>query len=70
MPETEIVFIVEETDGGGYVAHAAGHDIFTQSETLDELRAMVRDAVLAHFDEGERPPIIRLHIVRDELLPV
>ena len=32
---------------------------------------MVRDAVRAHFDEddAERPRVIRLHLVRDELIP-
>ena len=36
--------------------------------TLGELRAMVRDAVRCHFDEGQGPRVIRLHYVRDEVL--
>jgi len=31
---------------------------------------MVLDAVACHFDEPERPKIVRLHMVKDELLPV
>jgi hypothetical protein len=31
---------------------------------------MIRDAVRCHFEEGERPAIIRLHLVKDELIPV
>jgi len=33
---------------------------------------MVRDAVRAHFDEGDadRPLAILLHFTRDELIPV
>jgi len=68
MPETEIIFSVEESPEGGYQARALGHDIFTQGETLEELREMVRDAVKCHFDEGAAPSVIRLHFVKDEVL--
>ncbi len=66
----EIIFEVreDETDGG-FNARALGFDIFTQGDTLEELRTMVKDAVACHFDsEAERPKIIRLHFVRDEIL--
>ncbi|WP_230972416.1 type II toxin-antitoxin system HicB family antitoxin [Archaeoglobus neptunius] len=65
----EIIFLVEETDDG-YIAQALGHSIFTQADTLDELKEMVKDAVECHFDEEERPKIIRLHIVRQEVITV
>ncbi len=63
----EVLFLVEETDEG-YVAQALGHSIYTQADSLDELKEMVKDAVECHFDEGERPRIIRLHIVKQEVL--
>ncbi|MBE8538543.1 2-oxoisovalerate dehydrogenase [Geoglobus acetivorans] len=63
----EIIFLVEETDDG-YVARALGHSIFTEADSLEELREMVKDAVECHFDEEERPKIIRLHIVKQEVL--
>lgn len=66
----EIIFAVEESPEGGYEARALSAPIFTEADSLDELRAMVRDAVECHFDEGERPRIIRLHFVRDELIAV
>jgi hypothetical protein len=44
--------------------------IYTEAETLDELRDAVRDAVRCHFEEPEMPSIIRLHMVRDEILAV
>ena len=50
MAESEIIFNVEEAPEGGYTAQALGHAIFTEADTLYELRAMVRDAVLCHFD--------------------
>jgi hypothetical protein len=56
----EIVFLVEESLEGGYEAQALGNPIFTQAETLAELRKMVRDAVQCHFDTNETPMIILL----------
>lgn len=68
MADTEIIFSVEESPEGGYEARALGHPIFTQAETLEELRAMVRDAVRCHFDDAGRPRLIRLHMVKDEVI--
>ena len=65
---TEIIFSVEESVDGGFEARALGHSIFTQADTIDELKTMVRDAVRCHFDEGARPSVIRLHLVKDELI--
>lgn len=69
MAESEIIFVVGESPEGGYEARALGHSIFTEAETLDELRSAVRDAVRCHFeDEDDRPSVIRLHLVRDEIM--
>ncbi len=65
---SEIVFLVEESLEGGFEARALGHSVFTQAETIEALREQVRDAVSCHFDEHERPAVIRLHYVRDEVL--
>ena len=71
---SEILFEVREDEAeGGYVATALGHAIATQGETLAELREMVREAVQCHFGDGaagDRPKVIRLHFVRDEVLAV
>lgn len=67
---SELVFVVDEAPEGGYVARALGEAIITEADDLDTLREMVRDAVVCHFDEDERPKIVRLHLVRDELLAV
>ena len=66
--DSEIIFSVEEAVEGGYLARALGHSIFTQAESMEELRAQVRDAVRCHFDEGARPAVIRLHMVHDEVI--
>ena len=57
----EIFFIVEESTEGGYEARALEHSIFTGAETLDELRSQIREAVQCHFDEKDRPKMIRVH---------
>ena len=70
MSGSEIIFIVEESPEGGYEAKALGQSIYTQAESLDEIRTMVQDAVRCHFEEHDRPRMIRLHLVREEVLPV
>lgn len=67
---TEIIFAVEESPEGGYEARALGYSIYTQAATLEELKEMLRDAVCCHFEEAARPRMIRLHLVRDEVIPV
>ena len=64
---SEIIFSVEEAPEGGFVAHGVGHSIFTEADTLDDLREAVRDAVRCHFDDTDRPKVIRLHVVREEV---
>jgi hypothetical protein len=42
MAETEIIFSVQESPEGGYEARALGFSIYTQADTLDELKTMVQ----------------------------
>ena len=58
----EIIFEVREDEvDGGYAASALGVGIHTQGETLEEVRANVREAVACYYDEGQKPPaVIRL----------
>lgn len=66
--DKEIIFLVEESPEGGFEARALGHSIFTEAETFMELKVMVQDAVRCHFEEQDRPSVIRLHQVRDEVI--
>lgn len=66
----EIIFMVHEPPEGGYAAEALGHSIFTVADSLKELNEMVRDAVVCHFEDAERPKIVRLHFVREEVFAV
>ena len=68
MSENEVIFSIEESPEGGYEAHALGYSIFTQAETMEDLKRMVRDAVNCHFDNDKKPSVIRLHWVKDEVI--
>lgn len=69
MASSEIIFEITESPDGGYEAKALGYPIFTEADSDEELKQMLRDAVHCHFeDEAGRPRIIRLHWVRDELI--
>jgi len=64
----EIIFLVEEAAEGGFQAKALGYSIFTEGNTIEELKIMVQDAVNCHFEPSEKPPLIRLHMVKDEVI--
>ncbi len=68
--EKEIIFLVEEAPEGGYTARALGYSVFTEGENLSEIREAVRDAVRCHFEQKDLPRVIRLHIVKDEVIAV
>ena len=53
---------IEESPEGGDEARALGHDVLTEADTLEELKEAVRDVVICHFDEEERPRRVRLHL--------
>ena len=66
----EVFFLIEEALEGGYVAKAIGESIFSEAETMDELKANIREAVHCHFDDDKLPKIIRLHLVKEEIITV
>jgi hypothetical protein len=72
MAAKEIILIVDEAPEGGYQARALGHAIFTEADTFDELKKAVQDAVQCHFaaTAEEMPNLIRLHMVKDEVIAI
>jgi len=68
--DKEIIFLVEESPEGGYEARALGYSIFTEADTFEDLKRMAQDAVNCHFDAGDKPRVIRLHLVKEEVLAV
>ena len=63
----EIIFVVEESDEGCYVAKGLVISIYTQVDTIVYLKTAVIDAVRCHFDD-QKKRIIRLHIVKEEVI--
>ena len=61
----EITFQVREDPDGGYYAQAIGFSIFTQGDDWDDLKYMIKDAVLCHFDEGKGPAEVRIELVKE-----
>ena len=66
--QTEILFVVEPAAEGGWIGHAHGHSIHVQADSVEALRQDVRDAVDCHFEPADKPQLIRLHFVHDEVL--
>ncbi len=64
----EIIFVVEEDLEGGFNARALSEPIFTQGESVEELKANIKDAVDCHFEPDAKPKMIRLHFVSEEVL--
>jgi len=64
----EIIFLIEESLEGGYEARALEASIHTEADNLTELKDSIRDAIKCHFDEKERPRIIRLHFGKEEVI--
>lgn len=65
----EIIFqVVEDEIDGGYSASSLGHGIHTEAETMEELRANIKEAIVCHFTEtAEIPKVVRLIYSRDEV---
>jgi hypothetical protein len=68
MNMAEIIFIIEESLDGGYEAKDLGTPIFTEAESLQELKRSIREAVRCHFDEKSIPRIIRLYFIKEEVI--
>ena len=60
--------MVEEAPEGGFPARALGATIFTEADSMEDLRKQVVDAVQCHFEPGKAPRVVRLHIVKEEIL--
>jgi hypothetical protein len=67
----ELIFEVRDAPEGGFTARALGYAIFTQADSWEELRANALEAAALHFqDAPERPRLLQLHYVKDQLIPL
>lgn len=49
----EIIFLIEEALEGGYTAKAIGEGIFTEGDTLEEIKKNIKEAVECHFEDDK-----------------
>lgn len=56
MKIKEIIFLVEEDSEGGYTAKALGESIFTEADSLEEIKENIKNAISCHFDNEEDLP--------------
>jgi predicted RNase H-like HicB family nuclease len=67
----EIIFVAHEAEEGGYYAKAIELPIFTQADSLVELRVMIKDAVECHFeDASEKPRVVHLLLTHNEVIAI
>ena len=66
--DAEIVFVVEQAAEGGFNARAIGESIFTQGESIEQIREAIREAVVCHFGDHALPKVIRLRIIQEEIV--
>lgn len=64
----EINFVVEESLDGGFEAKAVGHSIFTQGETMEEVKTAIKEAVHCHFEDSKMPKTIRIVFLKEEVV--
>jgi hypothetical protein len=64
----EIVFLVEEAPEGGFTARALGYSIYTEADNWNELKTAIQDAISCHFDQEQKPRVVRLHYLREEVI--
>ncbi|HET56133.1 MAG TPA: 2-oxoisovalerate dehydrogenase [Ignavibacteria bacterium] len=64
----EIIFMIQDSLDGGFEAKAVGYSIFTEAESMEELKERIIEAVDCHFEEGKKPKLIRLHYVKEEII--
>jgi len=64
----KIKFDVYESSNGVYDARALNGDIVTEANSVEELKDAVRKAVNEYYGKGDKPPLIHLCIMREEII--
>jgi hypothetical protein len=66
----ELVFDVELDEGGRLLAIGRGESTFTDGADWNDLKRNVQEVIEAFFYDRPKPSVVRLHMVRDEILAV
>jgi predicted RNase H-like HicB family nuclease len=53
-----ITFLVNAAEEGGYNAHAESESIYTQADTLEDIRLNIADAIQCYFDDDVLPGFV------------
>ena len=56
----EIIFLIEEAVEGGYSARALDHSIFTDGESIEDIKANIKDSIFSHFEENDLPKVVQI----------
>jgi len=64
----EIIFVIEESDEGGYEAKALSYRIYTEADDIKSLKENIKEAVECNFEKEDLPEMIHLHYVREETM--
>ena len=64
----EIIFLIKDSDEGGLEAQALGYSIYTEADDMDKLKTNIVEAVDCHFEPEDKPKLIRLHYVKEEII--
>jgi hypothetical protein len=65
---SELIFDVTIDEDGRLLAEGRGDSIFTDGADWEDLKANVQEVVEAFYFDQPKPSIVRLHMVRDEVL--
>ena len=49
---------------------SCGRERLQPRRVMDELRTIMQDAVRCHFEPQNAPRLIRIHLVKDDVIPV
>ena len=66
----ELIFDVSVDEDGRLLAEGRSESIFTDGVDWDDLKRNVQEVVEAFYFDQQKPSIVRLHMVRDEVLAV
>jgi hypothetical protein len=66
--KSEIIFVIEESLEGGFEAKSLGYSIFAEAESTEQLKKNIVEAVNCHFELEDKPSVIRLHYIKEEVI--
>ena len=66
MKKTQCINFTAQEEEMGFSAAAVGFPIFTEADTFEELRANIKEAIAAHFEDEARISLLTFDIILQE----